>query len=600
MTLQNNGAHDSCEAGAFERLNYYFGKLLTVRDLTAEQRYLNEKRWLLNACTAGWGVVCGLKVEDVPESPTQVHVTPGLALDHYGNEIQVCEDRILDLLPSVPQTERVFYICLQYKSCYAEPVHRPLEECGEFQEQCEYNRIRETYQLEVVEHGSDRYKEIEAQCHDPFSLPIKSEAECIDFLENPCATLIEACPSREPCSCLLLAKVTLTPKTGGKMEKTIDNCSVRKLLFSNDMLREATKCLKEQLWKIHTAKIDRRQFVPLLAQTLKGLTYRDGRNLILDSQSAFQPSECKIGLHPFHITTDGDGVWFTDQKDNLVRRLSREGKILKCVKLPQYHVGSGIAFDGKEWMWVTHHKPGEKPGKVSRIRISPPHIVQPIPLQKPQDAVTTEIVCDDQYMWIAHANRCLTRIECHDPSQQTIFNQWTDKITQQITCLAYDGRALWVGYDADNGLRKIALKDNLDKPIPPGELKPSAPVDLNRGNPKGLSFDGTHIWVGHEAGISKIDIDSLREIYVARAQKFTTHLCFDGSQIWALQPGENSINRLEIYEVESEGGLQIREKDPNEKYEIIASCFDGLFTWVTAHLDEGAAGKTGFVYRLLL
>lgn len=597
MTLQNKDAHDSCETGAFERLNYYFGKLMTVRDFTTEQSYFNEKRWLLNARTTGWGVVCGLKVENVPESPAQVHVTPGLALDYYGNEIQVCEERILDLLPSMPQTEHVFYICLQYKSCYAEPVRRPLEECGEFQEKCEYNRIRETYQLEVVEHGSDRYNEIKAQCHDPFSLPTKSEAECIDFLEDPCATLIEASPSREPCSCLLLSKVTLTPKTGGRMEKTIDNCSVRKLLFSNDMLRETTKCLKEQLWKIHTAKIDRRQFVPLLAQTLKGLNYRDGRILTLHSGPTPGPSQCTLGLHPFKLTTDGDWVWLTDKNDNKVRRISRDGKHIECISLPAGSTGWGIAFDGKEWIWVTYQTPNDTQGKVSRIKISDNSVLPPIDLQIPE---AQEIVFDDQYMWIAHANRFLTRLDIHDPSQQAIFNEWDDKITQQITCLAYDGQALWVGYDADNGLRKIALKDNLGEPIPPDELKPSDPIDLNRGNPKGLSFDGTHIWVGHEAGISKIDIDSLREIYVARAQKFTTHLCFDGSRIWALQPGENSINRLEIYEVESEGGFQIREKDPNEKYEIIASCFDGLFTWVTAHLDEGAAGQTGFVYRLLL
>ena len=49
-----------------ERNNYYYGKLMTVRDFLDEQRYFNEKRWLINRMISGWGVVCGLKWSKIP------------------------------------------------------------------------------------------------------------------------------------------------------------------------------------------------------------------------------------------------------------------------------------------------------------------------------------------------------------------------------------------------------------------------------------------------------------------------------------------------------------------------------------------------------
>ena len=45
-----------------ERNRYFYGKLLTVRDFELEQKYLNDKRRLLNLAIAGPGVVCGLTV----------------------------------------------------------------------------------------------------------------------------------------------------------------------------------------------------------------------------------------------------------------------------------------------------------------------------------------------------------------------------------------------------------------------------------------------------------------------------------------------------------------------------------------------------------
>src|SRR3989304_9263582 len=108
MTDRNKKYCGICENPCFERNHYYYGKLMTARDLYDEQCYFNEKRWLINRMVLGWGVVCGLDVRRMPvdpEDPTKgyddknVLVTPGLAIDCCGREILVCEERKVELIP---------------------------------------------------------------------------------------------------------------------------------------------------------------------------------------------------------------------------------------------------------------------------------------------------------------------------------------------------------------------------------------------------------------------------------------------------------------------------------------------------------------------
>jgi hypothetical protein len=92
----------------FERPHYVAGKLLTADDLELEQRYHIEKRWLLNRTFHGAGVVHGLEVATDKEG--SVSVSPGLALDRYGREIEVCEREEL----AVPGTVDQIFICIRY------------------------------------------------------------------------------------------------------------------------------------------------------------------------------------------------------------------------------------------------------------------------------------------------------------------------------------------------------------------------------------------------------------------------------------------------------------------------------------------------------
>jgi hypothetical protein len=80
----------------FRKNNYFYGKLMTVRDFEAEQDYINGKRHLLNRLTTGSGIVCGLAFDggEVYAEGDNINITfqtGGVAIDCLGREISVPE-----------------------------------------------------------------------------------------------------------------------------------------------------------------------------------------------------------------------------------------------------------------------------------------------------------------------------------------------------------------------------------------------------------------------------------------------------------------------------------------------------------------------------
>jgi hypothetical protein len=87
------------------RNRYFYGKMLDVCHFEMEQRYMNEKRWLLNRLVAGYGVVCGLGVQ-LGSDQKSVVVSPGVAIDKCGREIIVCQQSDpIPLPPPQPQPQ---------------------------------------------------------------------------------------------------------------------------------------------------------------------------------------------------------------------------------------------------------------------------------------------------------------------------------------------------------------------------------------------------------------------------------------------------------------------------------------------------------------
>lgn len=149
----------------FERNKYFYGKLLTVDDFEIEQRYMNDKRRVINRFLHGCGVVCGMRVVIVDD--ITISVEPGLALDFSGREI-VIDTPVLKKLTMIEGFDAFmrkenenpyFYLCLDYEEREREKVHNITGAVGEA-----YNRYQEGYRLTI----SDREPALEDLSNNSF------------------------------------------------------------------------------------------------------------------------------------------------------------------------------------------------------------------------------------------------------------------------------------------------------------------------------------------------------------------------------------------------------------------------------------------------
>lgn len=135
----------------FERNKYFYGKLLTVDDFEIEQKYMNDKRRMLNRFLHGTGVVCGLQVVLVNDNT--ISIESGLALDFAGREI-VVEMPDVRTLPMIDgfssyweakEENGYLYLCIDYDEVEKEAVHSISLSNASGKE--EYNKYREGYRL---------------------------------------------------------------------------------------------------------------------------------------------------------------------------------------------------------------------------------------------------------------------------------------------------------------------------------------------------------------------------------------------------------------------------------------------------------------------
>jgi hypothetical protein len=233
-----------CKVSSFERNNYYHGKSLSARDLLAEQRYFNEKRWLINRTVFGWGVVCGLEVSVDGDC---LVVSPGLALDCCGHEVLVCERQTVHVQALNEQLAGDpaygggggvrWVLCLEYRECKVEPVELP-GSCGDDEPDREHNRFRDGYRL--------RFRLATDRCPDDQS---------IDCCPHPASTrampiqqaVVERsrkCPTCGDCDCVALATGWLNPPTEqhGRVKLDTDWWKYRRTVHTNRLLADMFRC----------------------------------------------------------------------------------------------------------------------------------------------------------------------------------------------------------------------------------------------------------------------------------------------------------------------------------------------------------------------
>ena len=140
----------------FERNKYYYGKLLSVEDFNAEQKYMNDKRRIANRLIHGVGVVSGLNVVQLDDQT--ITVDSGMAFDPTGREV-VIDTPVTKKLPLIEGYESILgssgesyaYLCLEYSETEKEESHNIASEPGKT---C-YDKIRETYRLYLTSQEPD-------------------------------------------------------------------------------------------------------------------------------------------------------------------------------------------------------------------------------------------------------------------------------------------------------------------------------------------------------------------------------------------------------------------------------------------------------------
>ena len=204
---ESNSDNKHCEYNNSKRARYFHGMLMTDRDFTEEQRYLIEKRKLLNRMLHGSGVVCGLEIECKDEKcpSSEIVIKPGLALDCNGNEIYVQEGYDLEVGQIVRSdisnrqnsdvectdakdtNKEKWYVIVRY---YEVPtnqvaVYAPGGGCDE--KVCDYSRTTEGYCFDLVKNPEVPNKP-DDPCDQGSSLTDEKKKELI------CENLLLPCP----------------------------------------------------------------------------------------------------------------------------------------------------------------------------------------------------------------------------------------------------------------------------------------------------------------------------------------------------------------------------------------------------------------------
>jgi hypothetical protein len=259
--MEPSGHEHDCEFESFVRTRYFHGQLLEVLHFDGEQRYLNEKRWLINRLVLGYGVVCGLNVKPDGQS---VRVTAGVALDQAGREIIVpCTSRPVEVPPRPPREEpteqrpegqgshyeadeddeeqhpgrdedyerdrdKWMHLVICYHECHSDPAPIEAGECDADPE-CEYGAVRERYRLEL---RPGRLRPPYQECR----LKDLVRGGRIDY-RGLVEAVSQCCPQVPTDRCLPLANIR-RPLGDEELSDRDIRISVRYIVFTNDLLYE--------------------------------------------------------------------------------------------------------------------------------------------------------------------------------------------------------------------------------------------------------------------------------------------------------------------------------------------------------------------------
>ena len=335
----------------FERNRYFYGKLLTVRDFEAEQRYHTGKRTLINRLVHGAGVVCGLGVTASDEST--LIIESGMALDYQGREI-VLPETLFRKLPMLEGQESLgdkkdAYLCLTYGEEDVEPVNAT---GGQEGDQRQFDLTREGYRLFLTGQAPDYRTLLEAAGRENVSVLYQSD-DLILVISLPSSL----CAGEEFQVQVLVVKNGKTPPVQFSLEgeNTFVESDNGRVLLSYRESQEEKRC-------VYTV-----DFV-LRARALS------------DVDSQLFPAGCELnvelGSHHYknyldleaavHLCRDQETYRIRRQKlDDLERHLRGRDLPIYLAKLELIHSAGGIFVGGVTSLPFQQSVAGEHSGKSS-------------------------------------------------------------------------------------------------------------------------------------------------------------------------------------------------------------------------------------------
>jgi len=178
---QRQPIDDTIECGlhSFERNRFFHGKLMTARDMEAEQRYHRSRLRTLAEHVTGEGIVCGLETSVEADGESLViTVEPGLAIDSCGHPIVVESKTEQDL--DIEQVSDPTSLYVDYENCVKETVPIPGSEDA-CEEECTYNRILEIFE---ITHEADP-PPADLKAVDAIEFPARGDYTSTEDARNP-------------------------------------------------------------------------------------------------------------------------------------------------------------------------------------------------------------------------------------------------------------------------------------------------------------------------------------------------------------------------------------------------------------------------------
>ena len=157
-TIRHAESIDDCDLQRSERNRYFHGKLMSARDMQAEQRYYRGLHTRHSRHVTGQGVVSGLDVRitevDSQDDDFEVEIDAGYAIDGCGRPIVVPEDDYRVRISPEDSIDGRAWLYLEYDECVLEtvPVAGSEDAC---EQDCEYNRVLEDFDIRITAPASD-------------------------------------------------------------------------------------------------------------------------------------------------------------------------------------------------------------------------------------------------------------------------------------------------------------------------------------------------------------------------------------------------------------------------------------------------------------